>query len=241
MKVKFITESISSAMGKGKRGYRGKIVDRSTRSFDDIVAAVAKTYGLRKELVKSIVTGFFEEAVEGACENGEIQHIGGYGSLALNLCGRFEGVDDTFDPARHRLEFSFTPDRRLKRRKVRFELENKVPRRQVVIESACGNGPAVNYGVWFMLWGKDVLCNGKNVKMVPGDSVAWACTLPDGTERSGPCDVFKNTDTTVDFRWPEDIPTEAVGRDIALTFRLRGGKVENAPVEIVRNVRLYAA
>ncbi len=45
----------------------------------------------------------------------------------------------------------------------------------------------------------------------------------------------------MDFRWPEDIPTEAVGRDIALTFRLHGGKVENAPVEIVRNVRLYAA
>ena len=36
VKVKFITASIPSAMGKGKRGYRGKIVDRSTRSFDDI-------------------------------------------------------------------------------------------------------------------------------------------------------------------------------------------------------------
>ena len=57
--------------------------------------------------------------------------------------------------------------------------------------------------------------------------------LADGTEKSGVCDkVFNNTASTLDFHWPEDIPAEAIGRDIELTFRPRAGhpSADGAPL-----------
>ena len=81
-----------------------------------------------------------------------------------------------------------------------------------------------------MIWGHDTLCNGKHVRMSGDDSVTWSCKLADGTEKSGVCDkVFNNTECTLDFHWPEDIPAEAIGRDIELTFRLHGGEADRAP------------
>ena len=72
--------------------------------------------------------------------------------------------------------------------------------------------------------------------------VTWSCKLADGTEKSGVCDkVFNNTPCTLDFHWPEDIPAEAIGRDIVLTFRLHGGEPNRTPVIRRRTVRLYAA
>ena len=52
--------------------------------------------------------------------------------------------------------------------------------------------------------------------------------------------MFNNTASTLDFHRPEDIPAEAVGRDIELTFRLRGGEADRTPVIRRRTVRLYA-
>ena len=70
----------------------------------------------------------------------------------------------------------------------------------------------------------------------------WRGKIADGTVKSGVCDkVFNNTAVTLDFHWPEDIPDEAVGRDIELTFRLSGGDAARVPVVRRRTVRLYAA
>ena len=53
--------------------------------------------------------------------------------------------------------------------------------------------------------------------------------------------MFNNTACTLDFHGPEDIPAEAIGRDIELTFRLHGGETARTPVIRRRTVRLYAA
>ena len=243
MTVNYITEPIPSAMGKGKGGWRGKIVDRSARSFEEIAMAVARQTGWRDYQVQSIFRGVMEEAIRDARERGGIQHLGDYGSLALNLRGRFDGVDDTYDPARHALAFSFTPGKRLKACKPSFTLENKVQPKYINIECVCGvNSPDPRRGNWFMIQGRDTLCNGKYVKMTGDDAVTWSCKLADGTVKSGVCDkVFNNTTVTLDFHWPEDIPDEAVGRDIELTFRLSGGDAARVPVVRRRTVRLYAA
>ena len=108
MTVNYITEPIPSAMGKGKGGWRGKIVGRSARSLEDIAAAVAKRTGWSAYQVQSVFTGVMEETIRDAQETGRTQQLGDYGSLKLNLRGRFEGIDDAYDPARHTLAFSFT-------------------------------------------------------------------------------------------------------------------------------------
>ena len=242
MTVNYITEPIPSAMGKGKGGWRGKIVGRSSRSLEDIAAAVAKRTGGPVYYVQSIFTGFMEEMIRDAGETANIQQLGDYGSLKLNLRGRFEGIDDAYDPARHTLAFSFTPGKRLKTCTPAFVLENRVPSKCIYVDGICGkDNPDPWRGHWFMIWGHDTLCNGKYVRMSGDDSVTWSCKLADGTVRSGVCDkVFNNTPCTLDFHWPEDIPAEAIGRDIELTFRLRGGEADRTPVIRRRTVRLYA-
>ena len=242
MTVNYITEPIPTAMGKGKGGWRGKIVDRSARSLEDIAAAVARRTGWSAYQVQSVFTGVMEETIRDTQETGRVQQLGGYGSLKLNLRGRFEGVDDVYDPARHALAFSFTPGKRLRACKPAFALENRVLPKYINIESVCGkDSPDSWRGMLFMIWGHDTLCNGKYVVMSGDDSVTWSCTLADGTVRSGVCDkVFNNTPCTLDFHWPEDIPAEAIGRDIELTFRLRGGEADRTPVIRRRTVRLYA-
>lgn len=243
MTVNYITEPIPSAMGKGKGGWRGKIVDRSSRSFEEIAAAVAGRTGWSAYQVQSVFTGFMEETIRDARETGNVQQLGDYGSLKLNLRGRFEGIDDVYDPARHALAFSFTPGKRLRTCKPAFALENRVLPKYINIESVCGkDSPDSWRGMLFMIWGHDTLCNGQYVKMSGDDSVTWSCKLADGTEKSGACDkVFNNTPCTLDFHWPEDIPAEAIGRDIVLTFRLHGGEPNRTPVIRRRTVRLYAA
>ena len=242
MTVNYITEPIPSAMGRGRGGWRGKIVDRSSRSFEDIAAAVAKRTGGPVYYVQSIFTGFMEEMIRDAGETANIQQLGDYGSLKLNLRGRFEGIDDAYDPARHELAFSFTPGKRLRTCTPAFALENKVQPKCIYVDCICGaNNTDPLRGHWFMIWGHDTRCNGKYVRMSGDDSVTWSCTLADGTEKSGVCDkVFDNTTTTLDFHWPEDIPAEAIGRDIVLTFRLHGGEANRTPVIRRRTVRLYA-
>ena len=242
MTVNYITEPIPSAMGKGKGGWRGKIVDRSSRSFEEIAAAVAKRTGGPVYYVQSIFTGFMEEMIRDARETANIQQLGDYGSLKLNLRGRFEGVDDVYDPARHELAFSFTPGKRLRTCKPAFVLENRVQPKCIYVDCICGkDNPDPLRGHFFMIWGHDTLCNGKYVKMSGDDSVTWSCKLADGTEKSGVCDkVFNNTASTLDFHWPEDIPAEAIGRDIELTFRLHGGEANRTSVVRQRTVRLYA-
>ena len=243
MTVNYITEPIPSAMGRGKGGWRGKIVDRSARSLEAIAEAVAKRTGWSAYQVQSVFTGVMEETIRDAQETGRTQRLGDYGTLRLNLRGRFKGVDDVYDPARHTLAFSFTPGKRLRTCRPAFTLENKVLPKYINIENVCGkNNPDPWRGMWFMIWGHDTLCNGKYVRMSGDDSVTWSCTLADGTVKSGVCDkVFDNTTTTLDFHWPEDIPAEAIGRDIELTFRLRGGEADRTPVIRRRTVRLYAA
>ena len=243
MTVNYITEPIPSAMGKGKGGWRGKIVDRSARSLEAIAEAVAKRTGWSAYQVQSVFTGVMEETIRDTQETGRTQRLGDYGTLRLNLRGRFEGIDDAYDPARHELAFSFTPGKRLRTCKPAFALENKVPPRCIYVDGICGkDNPDPWRGMWFMIWGHDTLCNGKYVRMSGDDSVTWSCKLADGTEKSGVCDkVFDNTACTLDFHWPEDIPAEAIGRDIELTFRLQGGETDRTPVIRRHTVRLYAA
>ena len=243
MTVKFATEPIPSAMGKGKGGFRGKIVERSSRTFEEISAAVAKSMGTSEFGVQSIVRAFFEEMVDDLCETASDQHVADYGTLTVNLRGHFDGDNDVFDPDRHELSFAFKTGRRFKKCKPKFTLENRNPPVKAHITSIVGRleGHAIaGYGCMYMVKGGDTTCNGENIKMLPGDSLTWSCKLADGREVSGPCEVYHNDAFTCDFRWPEAIPDEAVGRDITLTWRVRGGRATGMPVVVSRTVRLLS-
>ena len=76
MTVNYITEPIPSAMGKGKGGWRGKIVNRSSRSLEEIAAAVAKRTGWSAYQVQSVFTGVMEETIRDAQETGNVQRLG---------------------------------------------------------------------------------------------------------------------------------------------------------------------
>ena len=241
MNVQFHLEPNSRAIGNGGGGYRSKIDNRLSRSFDEVVEGVAKNTGQHPELVKMIAICFLEEVIRDACTTGNVQKLDDYGSFELNLHGRFEGVNDVYDPKRHTLDMTFKGGRKFKDIEPKFTLVNRVKPETIIIYGAIGKYiQGVSQGYWYMTWGYDTMCNGENVRMYEGDSVTWSVKIGK-QEYSGPCEVYKNSSGTLDFRWPEGIPREAIGRELTLTFRLRGSRPENAPVEIRHHVKLFDA
>lgn len=238
MKVKFMAEAIGKGIGKGKGGYRGKIVERQERSFDEIVEATSRRVCMTSAVVRAAVTGIFEEMIEDSRETARVQKLGDIGKFAINLHGQFRGVNDVYDPDRQTLDMTFERGKKMKKISPKFALENKIEPETITVDSIMGDGSlAVEGGCSYMSWGDDTTCNGVNVQVRKGDEVVWSVTI-DGKEYSGPCEVYDSTRATLDFHWPSGIPREAVGRDILLCFHLRGSRPDNAPVEVRRWVKL---
>ena len=238
MKVKFMAEAIGKGIGKGKGGYRGKIVERQERSFDEIVEAASQRVCMSKAAVLAAVTGIFEEMIEDSRKTARVQKLGDIGKFAINLHGQFRGVNDVYDPDRQTLDMTFERGKKIKKISPKFALENKIEPETIKIDSIMGDGSlALKGGCSYMSWGDDTTCNGVNVKMHEGDEVVWSVTI-DGKEYSGPCEVYSSTPATLDFHWPKGIPRAAVGRDILLCFHLHGSRPDNAPVEVRRWVKL---
>ena len=238
MKVRFVAEPYGKGIGKGGGGYRGKIVERQERSFDEAIEAASKKTGVTSCMMRSAVTGFLDEMIEDACETARVQKLGDYGKFTINVHGQFRGVNDVYDPGRQTFDMVFECGKKLKKLKPKFTLENRIAPESIEITGIMGDVSAFKQGgSCYMTWGDDTTCNGKNVQMHEGDGVVWSVTI-DGREHSGPCEVFRNSAAMLDFRWPEGIPREAIGREILLSFRLRGSRADNAPVEIRRRAKL---
>lgn len=243
MSITFRTEPIPSSMGRGTGGYRGQITGRPDgRTLDEIAEAVAEHSSCTAMQIASIFTDCFNEAIRDACRTGRNQILGEYATLGLTLCGRFDGVDDHFDPTRHRFEFKLTPRKKLKKPATRFAVENIVRSEQIIINSIVGEFDGQRIAdLRSMIWGRETLCTGSYLLLKEGTVPTWSCKLAGGTECSGALDVCENDTCILNFRWPAEIPEAAIGRTVKLHFTFRGRSDDSVPVSREYAVHLYPA
>lgn len=245
MSIKFITRPYSDTFGKGKGGYRGRIVNRGSRTFDDISQAVADRLGTSRHHVEAVFSEVMDEVIRDSLGTARLQKLGEYGSFTINLRGRFTGIDDHFDPKRHWLELKFTNGAKMKNLKPAFELENEAKGGVVTLTAIAGDPDRYKMPVtspYYMVWGLDTFCVGQNCQLCEGeDTATWSTELADGSTHSGPLTVFQNDAGVLDFRWPSSIPEAAVGRQVTLTFCFRGPRVDSAPVTRNYKVPLLSA
>lgn len=241
MNVQFITRPYSKKLGKGEGGYRGRIIGRTSRSFKEIAEAASSHLGTSAHQVEAVFSEVMDEIIRDACQSARIQNLSDYGSLTLNLHGKFDGIDDRFDPSRHSLEFKFTNGKALKNVRPGFELENITKGAKIELLGMAADpdlfGPPVERR--FMAWGLDTYCQGSEIQLCEGAAATWACKLADGSTHAGPVEVFNNDKFLLDFRWPSGIPEAAIGRELTLTFRFRGSQADSVPITRQYKVKLY--
>ena len=147
-------------------------------------------------------------------------------SLYPPVRGRFDGIDDTFDPSRgHAVVFTVKSGRKLKKPRTDLVPENE--RRPCVAEIksvlSMDAGPRPKYGK--LVFGHDISIVGKNRDLLEGDSVTWKVALNDQT-LSGEFTILENDPIHLLLKWPEAIPQSAIGRILEFTLASRGGNPE---------------
>jgi len=236
--------SIQPYTGLGKSGYRAKFVNRSDRqgrSLGDIAEAAAEKGGDAKSLTYAFER-VMDESIAGALETGEIQHLGSYGSLMLNIHGTFAGVDDRFDPARHSLDFRFVPGRALKGLTPQFALENIVSSASFAVNEIGPVGEtAPHYGESrYMVRGHQTAINVKNGLMSARDSVCWEVVTSDSPIVTGDFTVLENDAARMVLNWPAGIPAALRKDELTLVFTMHGPLPDGAPQIKRVTVPLYA-
>ena len=90
------------------------LVSRGTASLDDLIQAAADQDGsLTTEEVEKVVDAF-RQAARTLLDQG-FRVTGPLAVLFPTIQGIFEGQDDVFDPQRHRLQLSATPNQEFER------------------------------------------------------------------------------------------------------------------------------
>lgn len=225
--------SLQPFSGFGKSGYRAKFVnrtDRQGRSLGEIAEAAAEKGGDAKSLTYAFER-VMDESIAGALETGEIQHLGPYGSLMLNIHGTFAGIDDRFDPARHSLDFRFVPGRAFKGLTPRFALENIVPSAPFAVYEIGPAGEVAPHAgeSRYMVRDHQTVINVKNGLMAAGDSVCWEAETADGSVVTGEFSVLENDAARMILAWPAGIPAALRNDRLTLVFTMHGPLPGGAP------------
>jgi len=238
--------SLQPYSGFGKSGYRAKFVKRTDKQGRDLgaITTAASAKGMMSaEDLRYAFTRVLDEAVRGACETGEIQHLGPYGSLMLNIHGTFDGVDDAFDPERHSLDFRFVPGAALKGHKPGFSLENVVERKGLVIYEIGPVGYPGTSGRGESRHAVRGYAIGANIVrglLGEGDHVDWAVETAAREIVTGPFTVLENDAARIILAWPSGVPTDLNKDELTIVFTTHGGIPEGTPQVRRVTIPLYA-
>jgi len=247
MKQEFALQPYSG-MGKGQQGYRAKIVKRAKtqgRSLEDIARTVARKRGLLD--ADLLLYGFrqmMNEAISGAVETGEIQHLGDYGSLMMNIHGTFDGIDDKFDAARHSIDIRFVPGVALKGLKPGFELENVVSRKAPVVYEVAPfgySGDRQNGLSRYAVRGQALGVNVDSANLGQGGFVGWEVETADRRVVSGRFTVIESDAAHFVLAWPSDLPLVLHRDEMTLVVTTRNGRAQCTPLMRRVKVALFDA
>ena len=228
-----------AGMGKGESGYRAKFVNRNGggRDLGEIADQAAKSSRLMDR--ESMLLGFqyiMNEAIRGAVETGEIQRLGDYGALLLDPKGRFYGINDRFDPSRHRVVFRFRKGPAMKDVVPQFEIENVIKGVGLIVYeiAPCGcqwSPKNLAAPKRYAVRGYDLGVNTLHGKLGERDRVLWSVIRDDETVVDGEFTVVENDNGFTRLRWPTDMPTDIRKNQLTVVFVTHGGRDDGTPTE----------
>ena len=222
-KLKFKLDAVPARFGGG---YKAKMCARKTVDVLDVIGEMARALNLSPKTLALHFEAVMEAVMQEAATTGRICRLGDYFTLEPHVRGRFDGIDDTFDPSRgHAVVFTVKSGRKLKKPRTDLVPENE--RRPCVakIKSVLSvdAGPRPKYGR--LVFGHDISVVGKDLDLLEGDSATWKVAL-DGQTLSGEFTVLENDPIHLLLKWPEAIPRSAIGCKLEFTLASRGGNPE---------------
>ena len=230
-KLKFKLDAIPARFGGG---YKAKMCARTTIGALDIIGNAAKALNLSPRMLALHFKAVMDAILEEAATSGRICRVGDYFTIEPHVRGRFDGIDDTFDPSRgHEVALTVKAGRKL-----------KAPKTDLVPENECrpcvakiGNvlsvdaGPAAKCNQ--LVFGYDLSIVGWNLVLLDGDAATWNVRLG-GETLTGTFKVLANDTGRLLLKWPEAIPPSAIGRKLEFALASRGGN----PAAVRRTVKV---
>ena len=222
-KLKFKLDAIPERFGGG---YKAKMCARKTVGTLDVIGEMAAALNLSPRMLALHFKAVMDAVLQEATTTGNICRVGDYFTIEPHVRGRFDGIDDTFDPTRgHAISLTVKPGRKLKAPKIDLKPENE--RRPCVawIGNVLSVGCETKVRCNRLVFGYDLSIVGRNLALLEGDAAMWKVQI-DRESLSGHFEVLENDATRLLLRWPETIPPAAIGHDLAFSLTSRGGDPE---------------
>ncbi len=219
-KLKFKLDAIPARFGGG---YKAKMCTRRTMDMLDVIGDMAEALNLSPKMLALHFEAVMDAILKEATATGRICKAGDYFTIEPHVRGRFNGIDDTFDPARgHAVALTIKPGRKLKAPKTDLVPENEqhpyVARVSSVLSMDAGPAARCNH----LVFGHDISIVGQNLLLFDGDTATWQVMLGDKT-LSGDFTVLANDQMRLLLKWPESIPPSAAGNRLEFALASRGG------------------
>lgn len=175
--------------------------------LDEMVAyAIDRGYicGVKQEVVKSTIRGFFDSIRRGIASDGRSRSIDEYLNFRLVVHGNFEDAHDDFDPKRHGFSLSVAPLRAMREAVERLEAVNIDRKRQFRVYSVkAADTPSCKNR--HIVWKRDIAVTGTDFA---GSEELFAVLYVDKSKTEGEsfeANIVSRTDTDLRIAWPEDL------------------------------------
>ena len=229
-KLKFKLDAIPARFGEG---YKAKMCARTTVGVLDVIKEAASALNLSPRMLALHFKAVMDAILEYAATTGRICRAGDYFTVEPHVRGMFDGIDDTFDPARgHAVALTLKPGRKLKTPKTDLVPENECRPCMAKISNVLSVDAGLAAKCNRLVFGHDLSVVGWNLVLLDGDAATWKVKL-DGETLSGEFEVLENDTARLLLKWPEAIPPSAVGHKLEFALASRGGN----PAAVRRTVK----
>ena len=190
----------------------GYSIDARTEILHDVIRANGIQIG--EGTAWDLLTAFLKTCVQRVANTGETVNVGSLLSFGLAIKGWYEHKDSKADKDNVRVSATLLGDLKPS---VAFSMSNALEGATLTLYTVMSDG----CGLGHVVQGAAFRINGKELKMLEGDTVTAELKAADGTKVSAACEIVDSDDDHIDAVLPAAFSgEECVGRPI--TFRVTG-------------------
>ena len=196
----------------------GYSVDARTEILPAVITASGVQVG--EGTAWDLVTSFLKACAQRAANTGETVTVGSMLTFGLAIKGWYSNKDSKAAKDAVRVTATLLGDLRPT---VAFSMSNALDGATIVLVTVMSDG----CGLGHVRQGAAFRINGKELRMLDGDTVTAALRTEGGETVTAPCPIIGSDDDHIDAMLPEAFsPAEFVGREVRFTVRGRGGDPE---------------
>ena len=201
----------------------GYTVDARTDILPSVITASGVQVG--EGTAWDLVTSFLKACAQRAANTGETVTVGSMMTFGLAIKGWYSNKDSKADKDSVRVTATLLGDLKPT---VAFSMSNALDGATIILVTVMSDG----CGLGHVRQGAAFRINGKELKMLDGDSVTGTLKTPDGETVTARCPILGSDDDHVDATLPEAFSNpEYAGCDIRFTVRGRCGDPDASPQE----------